>query len=860
MRIGELTLLRCWTAWQVEPHEKTGKPTKMPYRSTRSRAQSSNPATWLTLEEAEIVFAGLPKPLPGGGLGLWLGDSLGGAGMSLGGLDLDSCIGAEGLMPWAQAVLDLMPTYREVSPSGGGVKLFFAYRTADLEAFRSALGLGAEGTGRKWSGGGSKDHPPGIEAYLTKRYFALTRDRLDGPKGIEAVDAAALASAIEAGKALLPGYREAPIDGAATSRVASGFAASGSTATGIAVTDAIARSDRLARLWRGDYSDLPAGDRSRSTVAFNMAAVMKGYGIAEADIHAAFAAHPVIGGWIAEKAQIGTREWDRAMDRSGAIVPPEAGLGGLPSVAGLSSADAAPETTVPEEAQLPMVAGLSSTDPKPPGASGGFGPAAQDDAEGLENRLDAVVDEFNAQYMVVNEAGKTVVYVPRHDQVLDRRFHDRMSFTDLRNLYLNRLVPVPGKGGKVEWQSAAEAWLRHKRRHQYPKGVVFDPSGKHAKEGALNLWQGFAVEAKRGSWRRLREHMLTVLCRGDEDHLCYLLDWIARMLQQPARQGEVAVVMRGGEGTGKGTLARVLLRIVGQHGVPISSSRHLTGNFNAHLRDCVFLFADEAFFAGDKSHVGVLKSIITEPHLTIESKYQNAITSPNYLHLMMASNEEWVVPASVGARRFFVLEVDDSRIGDAAWFNELWEEMENGGYEALLWDMTRRDLSGFNVRKVPETMGLQRQKELTLDVDMQWWASVLHRGYLMQNVIPRVWHEVAEKGEVLNSYEEFIKHRMVRHPLNFITMGRFMARLKFDTARMTIPKGCAGANTGVPGVGSDANGASRERPWGYRLGTLSEARRAFGTLTKMRIEWEPVDEFTEQGVTYDGNIVPFSQR
>src|ERR1035437_7635664 len=107
--------------------------------------------------------------------------------------------------------------------------------------------------------------------------------------------------------------------------------------------------------------------------------------------------------------------------------------------------------------------------------------------------------------------------------------------------------------------------------------------------------------------------------------------------------------MRGGEGTGKSTLAKAIRRIMGQHGLAISNGKHLTGNFNVHLQDCVFLFADEAFYAGDPSHVGVLKSLITEDSLTIEAKYQNAVESPNFLHLMMASNEEWVVPATLDA-------------------------------------------------------------------------------------------------------------------------------------------------------------------------------------------------------------------
>jgi hypothetical protein len=154
-----------------------------------------------------------------------------------------------------------------------------------------------------------------------------------------------------------------------------------------------------------------------------------------------------------------------------------------------------------------------------------------------------------------------------------------------------------------------------------------------------------------------------------------------------------------GEGTGKGTLARALLHIFGQHGLAISQAKHLVGNFNSHLRDCSFLFSDEAFFAGDKQHVGVLKSIITEPHLTIEGKFQNAVQTPNFLHVMMASNEDWVVPAAIDSRRFFVLQVSDQRKDDHAYFDAIWRQMKAGGYEAMLHDLQTHDLTTFNVRR-----------------------------------------------------------------------------------------------------------------------------------------------------------------
>jgi len=381
-----------------------------------------------------------------------------------------------------------------------------------------------------------------------------------------------------------------------------------------------------------------------------------------------------------------------------------------------------------------------------------------------------LVAEFNARYMVVNEAGRAVIYAPKKDSILNRSFHDRLSFEDFRRLYLNRsLVADYTKKGEPIVRRAADVWLHHHDRRQFLGGVTFDPSGRGSPADTLNLWQGFAVEPKPGNWTLMREHIRVIICRENPEHFDYLMGWMARLVQHPAKQGEVAVVLRGGEGTGKGTLARVLKHILGQHALAVSNPKHLTGNFNAHLRDCVFLFADEAFFAGDRQHVGVLKSIITEPYLTIEGKYQNAVQMPNFLHLMMASNEEWVVPASLEARRFFVLEVGDEAKNNHDYFGAIWQQMESGGYQAMLHDLLQHDLAGFNVRQAPVTEALQHQKKLSLSTAEAWWLDVLLRGYVFKSRLGledyfSQWNDEVSTELLCASYSEYADHRRERHP------------------------------------------------------------------------------------------------
>jgi phage/plasmid-associated DNA primase len=221
--------------------------------------------------------------------------------------------------------------------------------------------------------------------------------------------------------------------------------------------------------------------------------------------------------------------------------------------------------------------------------------------------------------------------------------------------------------------------------------------------------------------------MLNIICTGNESHFDWLLKWCAHMVQVPMINGQVAVVMRGGEGCGKGTLGHVLRRIAGSHGYYVSNQKGVVGNFNAHLANRLLLFADEAFFAGDKQHEGVLKALVSESVISIEPKGVDSYQQANYLRLVMATNNKWAVPAGAEARRFFVLDVPNTKTGDKAYFDALYAEIDNGGLAAFLHDLLQVDLTGWNRAHAPKTAGLMDQKLFSLRGVQRWYYTRLAR-------------------------------------------------------------------------------------------------------------------------------------
>src|SRR6185436_14779598 len=98
-------------------------------------------------------------------------------------------------------------------------------------------------------------------------------------------------------------------------------------------------------------------------------------------------------------------------------------------------------------------------------------------------------------------------------------------------------------------------------------------------------------------------------------------------------------------------------------------------------------------------------------------------------------------------RRWFVLDVLPTHQGDFNYFNALMSQMEQeGGLQAMLWDLLHEDLAGFNHRDIPKTEGLIDQRKLSLSIPERWWLDVLSRGFVLASKHDHTshfsaWHE-----------------------------------------------------------------------------------------------------------------------
>ena len=455
-----------------------------------------------------------------------------------------------------------------------------------------------------------------------------------------------------------------------------------------------------------------------------------------------------------------------------------------------------------------------------------------------ERGISPKLHELNTKHAIVRDVGGHCRVISEGwDEELGRTTLSYQTASDFITYYQNQTMEmtVAGKDGpKVVSVPVGKWWLTHPQRRSYER-VIFAPGREFP--GSYNLWTGFAVDPRPGKCELYLNHIRDNICSGNEEHYRYVLGWMACAVQRPGEQGHTAIVLQGSRGAGKGVFASNFGALFGRHFMAVTHGDHLVGKFNSHLRDCVLLFGDEAFYAGDKKHEGMLKVLITESVLMTEKKGVDASPGRNYTHVILASNDEWVIPAGENERRFFMMRVSDNQRQNTAYFAAIDREMSNGGHEALLHFLMHYDLRGFNVRDVPKTAALQSQKEWTFDAMEEWWYSKLQDGEIFDG---EGWPSMIPRANMRESLTAYTKAFGTSLRSNATKLGAFLVKV--------LPSDWDNGSGKLPGTHTviDEDGEPKQvsNPNGYRLPPLEVCRASWERLFGGSFKWRPASGTT----------------
>lgn len=458
-----------------------------------------------------------------------------------------------------------------------------------------------------------------------------------------------------------------------------------------------------------------------------------------------------------------------------------------------------------------------------------------------EHAIDPWLSTLNGKYALVESVGgRCRIAKEDYDPSMDHREVEFLLVDGFRITYGNQFIDtvVQGpKGSSVTQIPVGKWWLAHPNRRTY-SGVIFYPN--HTFPGKLNLWRGFACDAIPGNCGLFLSHIRDVLCKGREEDSNYLLGWMAHAVQLPHLPGYSAIVMRGRMGTGKGVFAHTFGGLFGAHYKHITNAQHLLGNFNSQLQDAVLIFADEAFNTQSRLHESSLKALITEPRINVELKGVDVVPMRNCTHNVIAGNEDWLVPARLDDRRFFIIEVDDSRRCDTNYFGAMDAQMTRGGREALLHYLLNYDLSSFDVRNPPKTEELRRQQDHSMNDLEAFWYQRLRDGRLMPD--HGTWHHTTITASLVDAFLHETSSRMTQHQVAS-RLGKFLMGIVPNLANRRL------RGQKVQWITSRNVQRTTESPWVWCFPSLAECRarwdREYGDRPWPEIEMP--DEVTVKG-------------
>ena len=152
---------------------------------------------------------------------------------------------------------------------------------------------------------------------------------------------------------------------------------------------------------------------------------------------------------------------------------------------------------------------------------------------------------------------------------------------------------------------------------------------------------------------------------------------------------------------------------------------------------------------------------------------------------------------------------------------EMAEELEGGGYEALLDDLLNFDIDSVNLRVIPKTDALLYQKERSLDPIASWWLDCLMAGSTLR--VADTWEQLVRCTALFDDFIASAERIGVGRKAQETIFGRDLKRL-------------------VPGLDKRRLTIGTVRAWHYKIPPLSDCRGAWDAIMQQPGDWPSEDE------------------
>lgn len=316
---------------------------------------------------------------------------------------------------------------------------------------------------------------------------------------------------------------------------------------------------------------------------------------------------------------------------------------------------------------------------------------------------------------------KGCVFVINLGMIVDKsaRF---LNSTQFNAKYGGKKFIIDGNGKTINeaWQAATRStlWTIPKVDHirflpSRPYGeVITDDLGR----AGINMYRPAIIERVPGDVTPFLAHMQALLPDPNDQKI--ILDYLAHNVKYPGYKIPWAFVIQSTEGAGKGVIKKVISHCMGASYVYYPNAKELTNSgsqFNAWMRNKLFILADEIKVDDRRDLIEVLKPMISENRIEVQSKGVDQGLEDNFANWGFFTNYKDAVPVSKNGRRYAVFFSPLQRAEDlelrqmgAYYFKALYDWLDNGGCAAVAdWLMNYPIERGAIPMRAPQTTSWQ---------------------------------------------------------------------------------------------------------------------------------------------------------
>lgn len=224
----------------------------------------------------------------------------------------------------------------------------------------------------------------------------------------------------------------------------------------------------------------------------------------------------------------------------------------------------------------------------------------------------------------------------------------------------------------------------------------------------LNVYTSSGVEPDEGDVQPFLD-LVTDVFDQDEGAVNHVLSFFAYMVQHPGERINHALVIQGEQGIGKDSILLAMEKVVGIHNCSQVTLQHVESQFNDWLFGKQLIVFQEMLATGRRNIYNKLKTYITDPVHTINTKHVQLQRIPNRAVYVFLTNYKHALSLDPSDRRMWVWYSKMVR-KSPAYYQRYYDWMaDRRSINALLHYLLGYDTSSFRASAPPPMTEAKRQ-------------------------------------------------------------------------------------------------------------------------------------------------------